>query len=413
MASAARKLQLNPVAPENLLDPVPFYKELRENDPVHWSDAVHAWFITRHDDVMNGMRDPRLSADRTKVLEQQFRVMGLSAESIREVIETFKQQMASKDGAAHLRLRRQASPGFSPQALEGWRPAIRRILGTLLDEVQHRGHADLVPEVFYLLPTLVVAEILGVPAEDRESFQRWSEPVGHLTSPGADMNVVELARRANDGQRELNRYLAALVEERRHALGDDVLSHMLRLQEKGGMTTEEVVANASLILAAGHLTTSDQLSNGLHELLTHRDQLELLREDPTLLKSAIEEMMRVAPAVPFIHRIAAETFELRGRTIRKGDVVFLGLAAANHDPAALPDADRFDITRDPQQYKHMSFGFGPHHCLGAGLARRELEITIEELLLRMPELHLDETRLPRIKCNGLIFRGFDSLPVRW
>ncbi|HYO54635.1 cytochrome P450 [Archangium sp.] len=413
MASAARKFQLNPVAPENLLEPVPFYKELRENDPVHWSDAVQAWFLTRHDDVMNGLRDPRLSADRTKVLEQQFRIMGLSAESIREVIETFKQQMASKDGSAHLRLRRQASPGFSPQELETWRPAIRRILGMLLDKVRHQRHMDVVPEVFYLLPPLVIAEILGVPAEDRERFQKWAEPVGHLTSPGANMNVVELARQANDGQRELNRYLAALVEERRRSLGDDVISHMLRIQERGGMTTEEVVANASLILAAGHLTTADQLGNGLHELLTHRDQLELLREDPTLLKPAIEEMMRFAPAVPFIHRIAVESFELRGETLRKGDEVFLVQAAANHDPAAFPGADRFDITRDPQHQKHMSFGFGSHHCMGAGLARRELEIAIEELLLRMPELRLDETRLPRIKCHGLVFRGFESLHVRW
>ncbi|MGZ3459862.1 MAG: cytochrome P450, partial [Archangium sp.] len=201
MASAARKLQLNPLDPENLLDPVPLYKELRENEPVHWADAVHAWFLTRYDDVMNGLRDPRLSADRTKVLEHQFRLMGLSPESIREVLETFKRQMASKDGSAHLRLRRQTSPAFSPHALEGWTPAIRCILGALLDEVQPQGHVDLVPEVFYLLPPLVIAEILGVPAEDRERFQKWSEPVGHLTSPGANMNVVDLARQANEGQR--------------------------------------------------------------------------------------------------------------------------------------------------------------------------------------------------------------------
>ena len=188
---------------------------------------------------------------------------------------------------------------------------------------------------------------------------------------------------------------------------------MLRLETQGGMSLEEVVANLNLLVTAGHLTTTDQLGNGLYELLTHRDQLELLRGEPGLLRPAIEEMIRFAPAVPFTTRLVVENFELRGRTLRKGDIVFLGLAAANHDPAVFPDADRFDITRDPNQHKPMSFGFGAHHCVGAGLARRELEIAFEELLQRMPELRLDETRLPRIKCNGLLFRGFDSLPLRW
>lgn len=414
MASAARKLPLNPVDPENLLEPVPFYKELRENEPVHWSDAVHAWLLTRHDDVMNGLRDPRLSADRVQVMEHQFRFMGLSAESVGELLETIKREMAVKDGGAHLRLRRQVSPGFTPQVMDTWRPAIRRILGSLLNEVQARGSADLATGAFYLLPPLVIAEILGIPTADRERFMTWAEPVAQLTSPGPGMNLLDVARRANEGQREVTRYLTAIVEERRREPGQDVISLMLHVPpEKGGMTTEEVVANTSLILTAGYLTTTDQLGNGLYELLTHRDQLELLRREPGLLPSAVEEMIRFAPAVPFTHRIATETFELRGRTIRKGDVVFLGLAAANHDPAAYPDPDRFDITRDHHQQKHMSFGFGPHHCLGAGLARRELEIAFEELLQRMPELRLDEARMPRIKCNGLLFRGFESLPVRW
>ncbi|MFY0527009.1 cytochrome P450 [Archangium gephyra] len=413
MASAARKLQLNPVDPENLLDPVPFYKELRESDPVHWSEAVHAWFLTRHDDVMNGLRDSRLSADRAKVLEHQFQMMGLSPESIREVTETFKRQMACKDGAAHLRPRRQTAAAFAPQVLDSWRPLIHRTLVTQLDKLRHQRQVDLVPEVFYQMPPLVIAELLGITAEDRERLQQWGEAVTKLTSTGAATNLMEAARQANEGQAKINGFLTALVEERRRAPGDDLISHMLRVQDQGGMPTEEVVANAGLLVAAGHLTTTDQLSNGMYELLTHPDQLALLRKDPTLLKSAIEEMMRFAPPVPFIHRIAVDNIELRGRTIRKGDIVFLGLAAANHDPAAFPDADRFDITRDPHQQKSMSFGFGPHHCLGAGLARRELEIAFEELLHRMPELRLDETSPPRIKSGGLMFRGFESLCVRW
>ena len=136
-------------------------------------------------------------------------------------------------------------------------------------------------------------------------------------------------------------------------------------------------------------------------------------DNPALVKSAVEEMLRFNPASPFFTRIAADDIELHGQHIKKGQLVFLGMAAANRDPAKFPDPDRFDITRDHHQQKHMSFGFGPHHCMGAGLARRELEIAMEELLQRLPELRLDETRLPRIKCNGMLFRGFESLPVRW
>lgn len=414
MASAARKLQLNPVDPENLLEPVPFYKELRENEPVHWSDAVHAWLLTRHDDVMNGLRDPRLSADRVAVMESQFRFMGLSAESVKELLETFKREMAVKDGGAHLRLRRQVGPGFTPQVMDTWKPAIRRILGSLLDEARAQGSTDLATGAFYLMPPLIIAEILGIPTGDRERFMKWAEPVAQFVSPGPGLDIVDLARRANEGQGEITRYLTAIVEERRREPGQDVISRMLSVPpEQGGMTTAEVVANASLILSAGYLTMTDQLGNGLYELLTHRDQLELLRRYPELLPSAVEEMLRYCPSVPFMSRIVTETFELRGRTLRKGDVVFLGLAAANHDPAAYAHPDRFDITRDPHEQKHMSFGFGPHHCMGAGLARRELEIAFEELLQRMPGLRLDETRMPRIKCNGMLFRGFESLPVRW
>ncbi|MFL5354099.1 cytochrome P450 [Archangium sp.] len=414
MASAARKLQLNPVDPENLLEPVPFYKELRENEPVHWSDAVHAWLLTRHDDVMNGLRDPRLSADRVQVMEHQFRFMGLSPESVSALLDTLRREMAVKDGGAHLRLRRQVGPGFTPHLMDTWKPAIRRSFVSLLEEVRAQGSTDLAAGAFYLMPPRVIMELLGIPPEDRERFMTWAEPCAQLVSPGPAMNFVDLARRANEGQREITRYLTAIVEERRREPGQDILSLMLSVPpEKGGMSTEEVVANASLILSAGYLTTTDQLGNGLYELLTRRDQLELLRKYPELLPSAVEEMIRYCPAVPFTSRIATETFELRGRTLRKGDVVFLGLAAANHDPAAYPDPDSFDITRDPHQQKHMSFGFGPHHCMGAGLARRELEIAFEELLQRLPALRLDETRMPRIKCNGMLFRGFESLPVRW
>ncbi|WNG42882.1 cytochrome P450 [Archangium minus] len=412
MASAARTLQFNLVAPENLLDPVPLYRELRKHDPVHWSDTVQAWFITRYDDVFNCFRDPRLSANRLKFFEMVAQGLG-GPEVVKDFIKMISDQLSQRDGREHIQMRRQAAAGFSPQALDAWRPSVRRITEQLVADVKAQGRMNTVETLSSQLPPLVIAEVLGIPKEDRERFLAWARPLADFSAPTAGMDLLDLGRRANAATRELYEYLGGIIEARRRAPGEDLLSQMIHYQEAGQMTPEQLVSNAGLILIAGYTTTADQINNGLHDLLTHPDQLQKLQEDRTLVRSAVEEMIRYTSAVPVTHRVAAETFQLRGKTIRKGDVVFLGLAAANRDPDAFPDPDRFDITRDANHQKHMSFGFGPHHCLGSGLARRELEIAFEVLLERLPGLRLDETQLPQIKCHSLMFRGFESLHVRW
>lgn len=413
MANSQPPPHLNIVSPENLLDPVPLYKELRENDPVHWSEPVQSWVLTRHDDVVNGFRHPRLSADRSQFLEHQIRLLGLTPDVIQNIIDSLRLQMVNADGAPHLRLRRLTGPGFTPQLLDTWRPAIRSTMNMLMDRVQALGHMDLVKELSYQLPPLVICELLGVPAEDRERFQAWGRTIVQFSSPTVGVDLKDLARQANEAMGALTQYLKEVVEKRRDSPGQDALSLMIQSQEGGALSQDEVLANAVLILSGGHLTTTDQLSNGVHELLSHPEQFQKLREDPSLIKSAVEEIVRFRPAVPFIHRVAVEDFELRGRTIKKGSIVFLGMASANRDPAVFPDPDTFDITRDHFHQKHIGFGFGPHHCLGAGLARRELEIALEVLIERLPNLRLDEAEKSQVKCSSLLFRGFDSLPVRW
>ncbi len=411
MGSAARQLVINPVSPENLLDPVPLYEEMRKNAPVFWSDLVQAWFITRNEDVMNCFRDSRLSANRTRFYEAQLR--GMDVEVIRELMQSLSHQVGMKDGAEHQRLRRQVNPGFTPQMLDSWRPAIRRIMEMLVDRVEPMGRMDLFLDIAHQLPVLVIAEILGIPAEDRERFQAWVQPIAEFTSPSLGVDVAALARRATASMKEFNAYLLGVIQERRRTPGDDVLSRMIHNQEGGGMSEDELVANVNLILSAGHVTTTDLLSNTVHDLLAHPDQYQKLREDRGLLASAVEEAIRFTPSMPFIHRIAVEDVQLHGKTIRKGDVVFLGLSSANRDPEAFPDPDTFDITRSPSPQKNMAFAFGPHYCLGSGLARREVEIALDVLLERLPGLRLDERIPPRVKCHTLLFRGFDSLPVRW
>ncbi|HEX5747718.1 MAG TPA: cytochrome P450 [Archangium sp.] len=414
MASEAEQFDGNPVSPKNLLEPLPLYKRLREVDPVYWSDAVHAWFITRYDDVLNCFRDPRLSANRMAFYQAQLGPLEqIGPGLIDNLMWSLSHQMSMRDGPEHIRMRRQTSAGFSPQALDAWRPAIRQTAEQLVDRVMQQGRMDVVKAVSTQLPPIVIAEFLGIPREDRDRFLEWSHPIADFNAPAAGTDVVALARESNKAIGELVQYLKGLIEERRHNPGQDALSKMLQEQAAGRMTLDELVSNTSLILFAGHTTTTDQISNGLYALLTHPEELQKLQSDLGLVKSAVEEMLRFSPAVPFMHRIASETFELRGKTIKKGDVVFMGLAAANRDPQAFPDPDRFDISRDHLHNKHMAFTFGPHHCIGAGLARRELEITFEVLLTRLPGLRLDEEQAPQLKCHSLMFRGFESLPVRW
>ncbi|OJT24472.1 hypothetical protein BO221_15080 [Archangium sp. Cb G35] len=401
----------NLFSPDNLRNPYPLYKELREHDPVHFVEPMQSWFITRHDDVMEGFRDPRLSAARGQLFEYQ--LQGVDPDVAREFLGTIQHQMFMKDGPEHVRLRRQTLTGFSNQKLDDMRPTVHRIMRELLDAVIPQGHMDLLKDIAFPMPALALAEMINVPLADRARFKRWSEYLADFSAPAVGANPVELATNANQAMVEMKQMLLPVIEERRRNPGTDSLSLMLQAEAEGRMTPEELVANICLIMFAGHTTTTDQLCNGVHDLLTHPGELQKLRADMGLMKPAVEEMLRYNTAVPSITRVAAEDFEWHGKRIRKGQLIFLVMASANRDPSAFPDPDRFDITRDSTKQKHASFGFGAHHCMGAGLSRRELEIGITVLLERFPQLRLDETRPPKLKCHSLTFRGFDSLPLRW
>jgi cytochrome P450 PksS len=401
---------LNVVSPENLLNPYPLYRRLRESDPVHWSETAQAWFVTRHEDVTACFRDPRMSANRAQLFVEH-QLVGVGAEVIKDSLEMQRRQMLNNDGAEHARLRRNANPGFTLQVMDGLRPAIRQAADKLLDRVQQQGRMDLVPAFSEPFPLHIITELFAIPEQDRATFQRWSnEGVALFAAPiGAD--IKDLAIRSNTAVKNFLEYVGGLIEERRTKPGRDMLSIMIHAQEEGRLNVDELLANVNLISIAGHITMVDQFSNSVHTLLTHPEQLQLLKGNPSLMKSAVEELLRYSPAMPFIHRIATEDFELRGRTIQRGQIVFLGMAAANRDPAVFPDPDRFDITR--QSNKHLAFAFGPHACLGSTLARYDLEIGLGALLERMPGLSMDEEQPARVKCHNLVFRGFDSLPVRW
>lgn len=394
--------------PAALLDPHPTLHRMRAEDPVHWSDQLHAWVLTRYDDVAAALNDPRLSSKQLDVM-LQYQLGGRDPAIVADYRRLVGGMMLLKDGDDHHRLRVLGNRGFTPSLLENFRPVIQWVVDRLLDKAAAGGRMDIVRDLAQPFPAAIIAELFNIPDDDQPRFQAWADDVvkyfgGSLGDPDAD------ARAANAGAIELERYFLAMHAKRGGKPGIDLMGLFIAGQQEGKLTAAEVCCQCVLLLNAGHVTTIDQLSNAVYDLLTHPDQLTRLRAEPTLIRTAVEELIRFNPAVCYTRRTAVEDVPLRGKTIRTGDLVYLGLAAANRDPAVFPDADRLDLGR--KENKHLSFGGGPHVCLGAGLARRELEIGLTTLLRRFPALALDPAAAPVRRCESLVFRGFGTLPVR-
>jgi cytochrome P450 PksS len=386
----------------------PMLAKLQETDPVHWSPQLNAWVVTRYADISSALRDPALSSQRMDLIVR-YQLRNHDPAVAKDFERVGLQHMLFRDGAEHHRLRVLGNRGFTPSMLDRARPMVQRVVDSLLDQVQSKGRMDLVEDFAQPLPALAIAELFGIPAEDRQKFQEWSNAAatffgGNLFDPRTQ------AKAANDGIIELERYFLNLVDERKKHPGHDLLSLLLAGQAEGKLSAEEVCAQCILILIAGHVTTIDQMSNGVHAFMQNPEQWQLLRGDPKRVTAAVEEVLRFDTAVPFIHRIAKAETKIGERTISPGQVVYLGLAAANHDPAVFANPDRFDISRTNNN--HLSFAMGPHVCLGANLARRELEIGLTTLARQMPTLHL-AAQPPRRRCENIVFRGFYSLPVEF
>lgn len=405
--SQAEPYPLN--SPEFLEDPYPIYHRMRQHDPVYWSEALGVWMLTRYDDVLAALRNPALSNVRTEVsVRAQLRDSdpALAAEYTRVMTGT----MIMKDGQDHHRLRVLGNRAFTPSALRRWLPRIERVVEELIDAVIPKGRMDLVSDLAGPLPTIVIAELFGIPPEDRGTFHQRSMAVARFFGSAVG-DPKEVARAANEAIADQERYFLDLMEQRRRQPGDDLMSLLLQGQADGRLTPEEVCSQCIMILAAGHVTTMDQLGNTALALLKHPEQMDRLRDNPELIRSASEEGLRYDGNAQLVQRIAREDLVLRGKTIRKGDLLQLATGAANRDPEVFIEADRFNICRVDNP--HLAFGAGQHQCLGMTLARRELEIALGRLIQRMPRLRLDEERPMRRRIDSMTFRGLESLAVRF
>lgn len=399
-------VQYNPFIPEVHANPYPLYRQLREQDPIHWSELLDAWVLTRYDDVLAVLKHPRFSADRrqarNRIIQQAIALQeqtGLLARA---------STMLTSDPPEHTRLRGLVSNAFTYKAVEAMRPHIQEIVNELLDAVQDKGRLDVIWDLGYPLPVIVIAEMLGVPPERRDTFKRWSDDI--VATLGGPLVAPAVQERGRQAAMEMAEYFRGVIEERRKEPKEDLLSALIAAEERGEvLSEEELLATCILLLAAGNETTTNLIGNGTLALLRNPDQLELLRNDPSLVESAVEELLRYDGPVQGTGRVAQEDVEVGGTVIKEGQLAFTMLAAADRDPAQFPNPDTLDITR--QDNRHIAFGFGIHFCLGAPLARAEAQIAFSTMLRRLPDLQLavDEPQWG----GTFILRGLKGLPIEW
>ena len=394
-------------APDVIADPYGYFGRLREEDPVHWNAKYELWVLTRYDDVVWLVRHPeRFSSE---VFRRDPRppyppIPEADMELYSFVREFFGDFFIQRDRPSHTEMRTVVHGYFTPRAMEAWRPMVQAAVKDLLDEAEAKGRMDVMQDFATPLPVLVIAQMLGLPRQDRRFIRELAQKL--LFIGRGDVNRM---RPLTDGIKGLVEYLSPLVDDRLARPGDDLLSVLARGETSGAYSREEVLSNAVLLLLAGHETTINLICNGTLALIHHPQQWALLRQNPALAGRATEECLRYDPPVKSLQRIAAEDLELRDKVIRKLDRARWFIPSANRDPDKFPEPDRFDVTRDPNP--HVAFGSGIHHCLGATLARVEGQEAFTALVERFPELHLETEELEY--QPSITFRSLKALPVTW
>lgn len=392
--------------PKFKANPHPYFARLRAEAPVlriKAPDGKPAWLLSRYADVAAALKDERFSKNPWKTLtkeEQKQQLMWTP-----QFVMPLTHNMLDKDPPDHTRLRGLVHQAFTPKYIEQLRARLETLCQSLLDRVEGEERLDLVDALALPLPLTVIADMLALPEGDRRRFSRWSQ---RIVSVASTFGMV----RALPALLLFMRYVRGLIAQRRRAPGADLLSSLVRAEEGGErLSDDELLAMVFLLLIAGHETTVSLISSGMLALLQHPDQLERLRADRSLMKPAIEELLRFTSPVEFAtERFTKETLSYSGVTIPAHERVFLIIGSANHDETQFERPDVLDLSRTPN--RHVAFGLGAHYCLGAPLARLEAEIAFNAVLDRWPSFSLDGT-VPQLKWRrGILFRGVERLPLR-
>jgi cytochrome P450 len=388
-------------------DPYAYYARLREQAPIANLPGSSlffggGWLITRYDDVVRALKDPRLTVEQRKVSD---RIDGSREWWVPGIFRALLSSMVMVDNPDHARLRNLVHKAFTPRMIQQMGGRIEAMSQALLEQMAGKTTVDLMADFAGPLPITVISEMMGVPPTERHRFH-------HMIRSFLDAGSLWSMLKQFPNSIALHRFFKRLVALRRREPEDDIISALVQAEEQGDSFSEdELIAMLLLLLLAGHETTVNLIGNGTLALLQHPEELARLQGDAALLESAIEEMLRYTnPVQQIAPRYALEDVELHGERIPKGNTILLGIAAANRDERIFPDADRFDIARKPNP--HIAFGLGIHYCLGAPLARLEGRIAFRTLLDRFPQLRLAVPGGELEWRGGPSLRGLKRLPIR-
>ena len=387
--------------PEVLANPYPLYQRLRTEAPVYWDPYLHAWVVTRYADVITVLH--HFSANRTPTPEQ-FAAIGLA--ELAPVAQVMVKQMLFMDAPDHTRLRGLASTAFTPARVETLRSHIREILDDLLEPLLVAGRMDVIADLAAPLPAIVTAEMMGVPTADADQLKEWSADFAEVL--GNFQHNPDRASRTLKCVEEMTSYFRDAIQSQRDQPRDGLINALLTAEIDGDrLTEEEIIANCIVTMVGGQETTTNLIGNGMLTLLRHPNEFERLRDDLTMIPSAVEELLRYESPSQHTARICPEDTELGGQTIRKGQAVIAVMGAGNRDPERFPDPDRLDLGRTDN--RHLAFGWASHFCFGAPLARIEGQLVFEAIARRMSNLKLEPG--PLVWRDNLGLRGLISLPV--
>jgi pimeloyl-[acyl-carrier protein] synthase len=404
-------IDFNPFSPEIRQNPYVFYSFLQENAPLSYFDNFNMWFVSRHEDCVALLRNNNLGHDIFKVVSPED-LGHTPADQLptahQRRMELQKMWMLFNDPPNHTRLRGLAHQAFTPARIKQLQGYIEQVADELLSDLAKKEQFDIISEFAIPLPVTVIARLLGVPMADFADFKAWSDDLALTLDFVQDQEIWERAAQASA---QLEPYLRGLINQRRDNPQDDLITALVQAQEEDGqqLTEDEIIATCMLLLIAGHETTVNLIGNGMLALLRNPQQLQLLKDDPSILNNAVEELLRYDSPVQLTSRWVLRDFEYQGHEFKIGQEVAILLGGGNRDSSMFADADSLDLRR-PNANRHLAFGQGIHYCLGAPLARLEGQIAFRELVRRFPHMQLvDESALSY--RPQLILRGLEALPV--
>jgi len=406
ISKSDQSLTENWLTPAFFANPYTFYDELRSIDPVHWSDKLNGWVITGYGEVVSVLRDSRIFTSAGRMAALLDAMPESERANFELVYNHFSAGLIRCDPPDHTRLRTLVGKVFTPKAIENTRPHVQTIVTELLDAVASMEQMDVVGDFAYPLPATIICEMLGVPLKDTNQVRTWSEGINSVIA--GVLPIRQAAEQMQKALLELRAYYTELIAQRRQRPRDDLLSLLVAAEEQGDrLNMEELLSTAENLLAAGHETTTSLIGNGVLTLLRHPEQLELIRQKSELMPAAVEEILRYESPLQRQTRVVKDDVEFHGKQMRKGQIVFAMVGAANRDPLVFRDPNRFDILRE--ENRHIAFGFGIHFCLGAPLARLEAPLALDAIFRRFPGLHLATATIEWKPTAAL--RGLKSLPV--